>query len=106
MITIWEYPLDMDSTRLMYAWRPLYDIQMPAGAQFLSVRTQIRTQRKIPYMWFLVDTDVTGIETRQFIIAGTGKKIDSSLSNQIKFLGTFFLDEGQFVGHVFEVLSE
>ena len=96
--TVWKYQLKMGSSPMIYAWEPIYTLYMPYSAEFLSARTQ----SGVPCMWFLVHPG-RDQEKREFVIAGTGKKITQT---GLKFLGTFFLDEGHFVGHIFEVIVE
>lgn len=90
MKTVWKYQLA--------AYLATYDLHIPENAEFLFVREQHR----VPTMWFLVDSEARQ-EERRFIIAGTGEKIDDRIFPWHRYLGSFFLDGGNFVGHVFEV---
>lgn len=69
--------------------------KIPKAAKFLSVQTQ----DNLPMMWFLVDPTKEA-ETRHFVILPTGG--GSTDTSKLEFLGTFQLDGGAFVGHVFE----
>ena len=44
-----------------------------------------------------------GTEVRRFALRGTGQYFDYR-SNVEKYIGTFQLNEGAFVGHLFEVV--
>ena len=97
MRTIWKYNLEMDNQQMIVSWRGLYEIMLPKAAYFLA----IREQHGKPAIWFQVDTEQEK-EVRKFIIVGTGKPIPEKF--KIKhYLGMFFLNEGYFVGHVYEV---
>jgi hypothetical protein len=70
------------------------EIDMPAGAQILSVQLQCRT----PHLWVLVDPDEEE-ETRIINTYGTGIPIEGVCGS---FIGTYQLYEG-LVFHVFAV---
>lgn len=84
MKTIWKYTL-----------RPLTAIDMPIGAEVLSVHEQLGEV----CLWAMVDPDGES-EVRKFELFGTGHSIPD-LSNK-KFVGTSHLDGGALVLHVFE----
>lgn len=73
------------------------DIEMPVGAQVLTVQGQ----NDEAVMWCLVDTGVP-LVTRKFSVFTTG---DSFNASQCKYIGTFQTDGDSFAGHVFEVLQ-
>jgi len=52
-----------------------------------------------PYLYALVDLDAK-LETRKFRFAGTGHPIKE---RDLKYIGTFQLQGGNFVGHLFEI---
>ena len=85
---IYKYPFEVTG---------LVKIAMPANAQILTVQTQHET----PCIWAIVDTEHT-METRTFHVFGTGHSLDIDLLRS-KYIGTFQLLNGQFVGHLFEV---
>lgn len=68
---------------------------IPKDAKFLSVQVQ----HGKPRMWFLVDPEAK-LERRRFSGFGTGHEV--STEGLKDFLGTFQLDEGALVFHVFE----
>lgn len=67
---------------------------MPANAEVLYVEAQFST----PCLWALVDTDAELVE-RHFRVAGTGHPLNGSL----KHIGSFMLNNGTLVFHVFEI---
>lgn len=75
---------------------------MPKGAQILSVGTQ----RNAPVMWALCNTEAEMVG-RKIEIFGTGNPVPDNVDaeHNHKFLGSFQLYEGGFVGHVFEPYS-
>ena len=86
--TIWKFPLAVGDVS---------QIAMPEGAEILSVQTQ----QEQPCLWALVDPGAT-LEARSFRLAGTGHPI---FEDNIRFIGTFQLSGGSFVGHLFELMS-
>jgi len=83
--TIWKYPLDVIDTQV---------ILMPEGAEILSVAIQ----RDIPCVWVKVDQNAK-LQPRDIHIRGTGHPL---YGYEGKFIGSFQLDGGAFVFHVFE----
>jgi len=74
-------------------------LQMPKGAQILSVQMQ----HGVPVIWALVDPDRdTPVVERQFHLAGTGHPLPNALG---KFVGTFQMMNGDLVLHLFERLG-
>lgn len=86
MKTIYKYPVGIDR----------FVIELPASAEFLSVQIQ----RDEPQMWFVVSPNETMTQSRIFVTRGTGHLIDGDPG---KYLGTFQLDEGLLVFHLFEI---
>lgn len=86
MITIHKHPVFLGDT---------FTIELPEGATFLSLQMQ---QGK-PQMWFRVD-DSRQSRRQVFGICGTGHEIPPQVS-AAPFLGTFQMDGGAFVLHVF-----
>ena len=81
---VWKYELPLEG-------QP--EVTMPIGAEVLH----IGVQGNVPYLWARVDPrDPVG--TRRFLLVGTGHPVPDSATH----LGTFMLDDGRFVGHVFE----
>lgn len=88
MNTVHKFPL---------AVQDMQDVAMPRGALILAVQTQ----RERLCLWALVDDAEARTESRRFRIAGTGHRIESALHHH--YVGTFQLDDGNLVFHVFEV---
>lgn len=86
MKTVWKYPITPNVS----------DVQMPKGAKVLTVQMQ----NGQPCMWVLVDPDEKK-ETRTFMLIGTGHKVSPGVD--LKYIGTFQLEEGRLVFHLFEV---
>lgn len=84
MTTIWKFELEVEDTQ----W-----IELPRGAKVLSVGVQNGT----PCLWAQVETDEPK-DSVLIITHGTGHPMKSA---NMKFLGTYQLNQGLFVGHVF-----
>jgi len=69
-------------------------IEIPLPAKILSVQANCGK----PCIWAVVDPDANWT-TRTIYIHRTGQHLEDP--NDKIFLGTFQLDDGQFVGHVF-----
>jgi hypothetical protein len=89
MKQIWKYMLYPDC-----------EIEMPFGSKLLDVQTQHET----PCVWVLVDPnpEIVG-ELRRFRIFGTGHTLSEPTG---KYVGTFQLNRGTLVLHVFETKGE
>ena len=70
-----------------------FSVEMPKGAQILYVHEQDGE----PYFWALVEP-CAETELRAFFVAGTGQQI----AEQARYIGSFMLHSGRFVGHLFE----
>lgn len=77
----------------------IFTVKLPKGAQVLRVDKQ----GDWFFMWALVDPE-RETEERIFRFAGTGHEINFDY-NQIKYINTFFTNEGRFVWHIFEILK-
>lgn len=84
-MTVYKYPLPLGD---------VVEVEMPAGAQILTVQTQ----HGQPCIWAMVTPDAPPV-VRRFRVAGTGH----DLGEVGAYLGTFQLLEGAFIGHVFEM---
>ena len=82
---IWKFP----------ALGPLFTAKMPIGSRVLSVQSQHGS----PQMWALVDPEKS-TELRQFAFYGTGHPMPDDPG---KFVGTFQVDGGDLVFHLFDV---
>lgn len=88
--TVWKFPLEI---------KDFQNILMPKGAKIIHVDAQ----NDVPCIWALVDAK-EDTESRSFLIHGTGHNIEYPLS-RINHIGSFQLDGGSFVGHVFEIIK-
>lgn len=82
-----------------YALRPFsmaFEVEMPKDADVLTVQVQYGE----PHIWAIVDPDEPP-ETRGFVLRGTGHGLKG---NEGRYVGTFQLEGGAFVGHLFEAL--
>lgn len=77
-----------------------FSLELPKNAKILSVQSQ----RNKPCLWVLLDTEAEKVK-RNFRLAGTGHEIEKEIASQLEFIGTFQLNEGGFIGHLFEILS-
>jgi len=77
------------------------NIEMPLGASILTVDVQTMPPLDIstPCLWANVEPG-NNLESREIFIYGTGH--DISDNKKLSYIGTFQLNGGQFVGHVFE----
>lgn len=94
MKVIWKYPLELVRPDGWLTASPT--VEMPAGAQILTMQLQGRT----PTLWALVDTAESRNEVRKLRIFGTGHPLPST---ELEHLGTF--QHEAFVFHVFEEKS-
>lgn len=74
------------------------ELKMPRGAKALTVQVQ----NGAPRLWALVDPEQPE-ERRVFEVYGTGHKIPDIHS--VVYVGTFQVDDGAFVFHLFERLG-
>ena len=86
-LTIFKYEVPLSG---------VVEIQMRKNAHVLTVQTQGAT----PYIWAIVDPEAE-MEIRKFYLYGTGHPIDIAFPHQ-RYIGTFQLAEGRFIGHLFE----
>lgn len=87
--TIFKYPINVGQTRIC----------LPIGAEVLCVQTQ----NDEPYIWASVERDAKQFKNRNFVVYGTGHSFGHN-QEPVVYIGTFQLDNGQFVGHLFEML--
>ncbi len=85
-MTIFKYNIEVE--------RSFY-LQMPAGAVILSVQVQ----HNKPMIWAVVDPAARTVE-REFYVRGTGHELGIAATG--KFVGTFQLDGGSRVFHLFD----
>lgn len=83
--TIWKFSLEVADRQV---------IRLPEGAGVLDVQNQ----HERPCLWALVDPEAEAVE-RVFYTFGTGHEVKT---RGIKYVGSYQLSGGAFVGHVFE----
>ena len=86
---VWKYSFDRPESVVTFA--------MPIGAEFLTLQTQFN----VPCVWMLVNPKAE-LENRTFVVFGTGHSMEWSGPRDLSYVGTFQLDGGAFVFHVFE----
>lgn len=73
------------------------EVELPSSSTVRSVAMQSNNV----CLWVEVDNEVTGRQTRKFLMVGTGREFDACKYD--KFVGTFF--DAQWTWHVFEARS-
>ena len=76
-----------------------FSLELPQGAE--PLRADIQGDTCV--LWCFVDKDETRVETRDFIILGTGHPIDREY-NDLYYVNTFY-SHSRLVWHLFEVLK-
>lgn len=89
MRSVWKYPLPFPPL-------DVFSLTMPDGAEVLH----LETIAQLLYLWALVDSDRSSVE-RTFAVVGTGHPAPPA--EEAAYVGTFFLLDGAFVGHLFEM---
>lgn len=78
-------------------------LKLPAGSEVLTVQTQ----NGIPCLWALIPDEKAPLVERSFQIIGTGNLMPPLKDGeQGRYVNTFQLNGGSFVGHVFEMITE
>lgn len=75
-------------------------LHLPQDCTVLTAQWQPRNQTTGLTLWYDYDTEVTGMEPRQFIIFGTGHSIPDDL--QLIYISTTQMAD--LVWHIFEVV--
>lgn len=88
--TIWKFPLHVVG---------INRLQIPDGYEVLTVQSQNNT----PCLWILVNPESPKVDC-MFETFGAGHSIHYDMGVERKYVGTYQLDGGEFVGHVFERL--
>lgn len=88
--TIWKFELEVADKQF---------IRMPKEAELLSVQTQNET----PCLWALVNPN-NATEERCFEVFGTGHTMHCDIGIDRKYIGTFQMQNGGLVFHLFERL--
>lgn len=92
MQKIFKYPFECS---------PYQDITMPEGGHILS----LQTQRNTPCLWAMIDPEKP-LVSRRLLTFGTGHEVVAPEDSvRLDFLGTYQVESGQFIFHVFEVIK-
>ena len=94
MQTIWKFPLETTDRQV---------IRMPVGSRILTVQTQSQSGK--PCLWAVVDSDAP-LQPRGFEICGTGHPMSINGDEIHEYIGTYQLNDGQLVFHVFEIFGD
>lgn len=89
MITIYKYPIPIED---------YFTLELPKDAKILT----IQTQRGTPQLWAMIDSEVEK-ETRYFRLSGTGHPMGEDYLRIINYVGTFQIENGALVFHLFEI---
>jgi hypothetical protein len=85
--SIWKFPLEVTDEQ---------SVSMPEGAEIIA----LQIQREVPCVWAIVDPQKKP-EKRFFRTFGTGQPLFEVMSHY-KYIGSYQISNGNFVGHVFE----
>ena len=77
-------------------------IPLQHGMSLKDSVLKIDIQREHPFMWVMVEDENKPVECKIFI-RGTGHSCDSIFTKPDTYLGSFQLQDGRFVMHVFGV---
>ncbi len=73
-------------------------VMMPEGADVLTVQMQ----HGRPCLWAVVDLEAP-LERRHFLTYGTGHPLSEGLGGDLTYVGTYQMEDGALVFHVFEL---
>lgn len=98
--TVFKYPIPIEDA---------FAIDLPASANVLTVQSDEKDGK--PCIWCLINPDEPECIERRFRLAGTGHSIQwpekpwtiQEPVNTPRYIGTFQLHRGEFVGHLFEL---
>jgi len=86
-VRVYKYPLEVVNAQI---------IMLPVGAEVLCVQVQ----HERPCIWACVEgSPATPLEARTFFTHGTGHPMNAAAGG---YVGTYQLEEGALVFHVFE----
>ncbi len=89
-LSIWKFQLNVRVNQKIF---------LPKDAKILSVQNQ----NEFPCIWAIVDVN-NEKEEREFEIIDTGKQ-EIPFGKNLIFIGTFQLNYGTYVGHLFEIVE-
>lgn len=88
MKTVWKFEIDPRAE--------VCKVKMPIGSKPLSVQLQFESAQ----LWCLCNPQERLYEERHFVLVGTGERFTSDIVN---YIGTFQVQGGAFIWHLFEV---
>lgn len=92
MRTVWKFPLEIKDRQ---------KLEVPKDARFRAMQTQGDGPIAQPCLWLECDDDPeVQTETLEVVTVGTGHPIPDE---PLKYLGTYQVLSGDFVGHVYVV---
>lgn len=94
---VWKYPAAPPDATALYSSE--WALEMPVGATILFIEVQYGQ----PKMWAEVDAETDQYEIRRFKLVGTGH---AEIESGDKYIGSFLVNGGVFVFHVYEVVKE
>ena len=74
-------------------------LSIPVGSEVLTVQVDQKDQSL--QLWMIVDVEKPN-ENRYFQIYGTGQTLRDAKYGGRKYVGTFQMNNGEYVGHLFE----
>lgn len=83
---IYKYKLDL---------APIQSLELPKGSEILT----LNVVNEDPYVWVLINDINAEKEIINFQTIGTGH--EANVNQESEYLGTYFLNNGSFVAHVF-----
>lgn len=87
---VWKYPFRLADK---------FMLQVPVEGEVLSLQVDQKTN--LPCIWFLVNP-AHKTEVRNFEIYDTGEYMSCDINTHRIYIGTFQLDGGDLIAHVFE----
>lgn len=90
-MTIWKFKIEIVDSQ---------EIPMPTGAQVLTVQMQGGT----PFIWAICDP-LAPMKDRGFALYGTGHHVQDMDLPYLRYVGTFQMEGGSLVFHLFESLA-
>lgn len=90
--SIYKYTIDNEDCKIL----------MPIWAEILCVQTQ----KNKPQIWALIDPDPDcTTEYRHFEVFATGEDVNIDIKTPRFYIGTFQLNDGELVFHLFERIN-
>jgi hypothetical protein len=93
--TIWKFELKVDDVQIL---------EMPLGAEILTVQAQKYLNIIKPCLWALVDPTEQKTKKRHIETFGTGNPIYFD-NNEYKYVGTYQLSNTGEIYHIFEYID-